>query len=128
MAQSYTFESPTDDDLILVSVQLDNSLTDFVLDTGASHTFVDFGVLIKEGYRKSDTGGIVPIETANGIILANLYTISQISALGITMTDFEVTSYLFDDPETTYQGVIGLDFFADKEFCINLIKSIITIK
>ena len=77
MAQSFPFERPTDDDLIIVSAQLDNSLSDFVLDTGASHTFVDFGVLIKEGYRKSDTKGIVPIETANGIILANLYVVSK---------------------------------------------------
>ena len=128
MAQSYTFERPTADDLIIVSAQLDNSLTDFILDTGASHTFVDFGVLIKEGYRKSDTQGVVPIETANGIILANLYIISKITALGITKTNFEVTSYLFDEPESNYKGVIGLDFLSEKEFCINLKKGIIVIK
>ncbi len=40
MAKSYTFERFTEDDLIIVSAQLDNSLVDFVLDTGASHTFV----------------------------------------------------------------------------------------
>ena len=58
MAQSFSFERPTDDDLIVISAQLNNSLVDFVLDTGASHTFVDFGVLIKEGYRKSDTKSV----------------------------------------------------------------------
>ena len=99
MAQSFPFERPTDDDLIIVSAQLDNSLADFVLDTGASHTFVDFGVLIKEGYRKSDTKGIVPIETANGIILANLYIVSKITALGISKTNFEVTSTCLTNPK-----------------------------
>ena len=128
MAKSYTFERPTEDDLIIVSAQLDNSLVDFVLDTGASHTFVDFGLLIKEGYRKSETKGIVPIETANGIILANTYTISKITALGIVKTNFEVTSYLFDEPESNFKGVIGLDFLTEKEFCINLKKGLITIK
>ena len=128
MAQSFPFERPTDDDLMIVSAQLDNSLADFVLDTGASHTFVDFGVLIKEGYRKSDTKGIVPIETANGIILANLYIVSEITALGITKTNFEVTSYLFDEPESNYKGVIGLDFLMEKEFCVNLKKGLITIR
>lgn len=128
MAKSYTFERPTQDDLIIVSAQLDNSLVDFVLDTGASHTFVDFGLLIKEGYRKSETKGIVPIETANGIILANTYIISKIMALGIVKTNFEVTSYLFDEPESNFKGVIGLDFLTEKEFCINLKKGLITIK
>jgi hypothetical protein len=87
MAQSYTFERPTDDDLIIVSAQLDN-----------------------------------------GIILANLYIVSQITSLGITKNDFEVTSYLFDEPETDYKGVIGLDFLMENEFCINLKRGLITIK
>jgi predicted aspartyl protease len=128
MAKSYTFERHTEDDLILVTAQLDNSLVDFVLDTGASHTFIDFGILIKEGYRKNDTKGIVPIETANGIIFADRYIVSKITALGITKTNFEVTSYLFDEPESDFKGVIGLDFLVDNEFCISLKKSVITIK
>jgi predicted aspartyl protease len=128
MAKSYTFERHTEDDLILVTAQLDNSLVDFVLDTGASHTFIDFGILIKEGYRKNDTKGIVPIETANGIIFADRYIVSKITALGITKTNFEVTSYLFDEPESDFKGVIGLDFLVENEFCISLKKSVITIK
>jgi predicted aspartyl protease len=128
MAKSYTFERHTEDDLILVTAQLDNSVVDFVLHTGASHTFIDFGILIKEGYRKNDTKGIVPIETANGIIFADRYIVSKITALGITKTNFEVTSYLFDEPESDFKGVIGLDFLVDNEFCISLKKSIITIK
>jgi predicted aspartyl protease len=128
MAKSYTFERHTEDDLILITAQLDNSVVDFVLDTGASHTFIDFGILIKEGYRKNDTKGIVPIETANGIIFADRYIVSKITALGITKTNFEVTSYLFDEPESDFKGVIGLDFLIDNEFCISLKKSLITIK
>ena len=128
MAKSYTFERHTEDDLILITAQLDNSVVDFVLDTGASHTFIDFGILIKEGYRKNDTKGIVPIETANGIIFADRYIVSKITALGITKTNFEVTSYLFDEPESDFKGVIGLDFLLDNEFCISLKKSLITIK
>ncbi len=128
MAETYSFERTTDDDLIVVSAQLGNSLVEFVLDTGASHTFIDFGILIKEGYRKSDSKGVIPVETANGIILANTYTLSNITALGITHKNFEVTSYLFDDPESNFTGVIGLDFLKEREFCINLKKNIITIK
>ena len=128
MAKSYTFERNSDDDLIIVAVKIGNSLAEFVLDTGASHTFIDFCLLIKEGYRKSDTKGVVPVETANGIILANTYILNDIIALGITQTNFEITSYLFDDPEGNYKGVIGLDFLAEKEFCINLKTNRITIR
>ena len=56
-----------------------------------------------------DTKGLVPVETANGIIYANRYEIQSLVCLGITRQNIEVTPYLFDDPES-YQGVVGLDF------------------
>lgn len=47
MAQIYPFTRDTEDDLIIVTAKVGNSVVDLVLDTGASHTFVSFGVLIK---------------------------------------------------------------------------------
>lgn len=127
MAQIYPFTRNTEDDLIIVTARLGNSLLDLVLDTGASHTFINFGVLIKEGYRLGDTKGLVPVETANGVIYANCYEIQSISCLGISQQNFEVTSYLFDDPES-YQGVLGLDFLKGTKFCIDLDGQEITIQ
>ena len=120
MAKIYHFTRETEDDLIIVTVRIGNSVLDLVLDTGASHTFINFGILIKEGYRVGDTKGLVPVETANGIIYANRYEITKVTGLGIIKENFEVTSYIFDDPETNYQGVIGLDFFENMKFCIDL--------
>lgn len=120
MAKIYHFTRETEDDLIVITARIGNSVLDLVLDTGASHTFINFGVLIKEGYRVGDTKGLIPIETANGIIYANRYEIAKIAGLGIVRENFEVTSYIFDDPETNYQGVIGLDFFEKIKFCIDL--------
>ena len=128
MAKSYSFERDTEDDLIIVQVQIRNSLVDLVLDTGASHTFIDFGILIKEGFRLNDTKGLVPVETANGIIIANRFDVQTINGLGIEKKNFEVTSYLFDDPVSDFKGVIGLDFLENTEICINFKKSLITIK
>ena len=127
MAQSYAFTRTTEDDLILVSARIGNSIVDLVLDSGASHTFIDFGILIKEGYRLGDTKGLVPVETANGIIHANRFDVALLAALGIQKQNFEVTSYLFDDPESTFRGVIGLDFLAGTKFCIDLVDCEITI-
>jgi predicted aspartyl protease len=120
MAKIYNFVRETEDDLIIITARIGNSVLDLVLDTGASHTFINFGVLVKEGYRVGDTKGLVPVETANGIIYANRYEVIKITALGIEKSNFEVTSYIFDDPETNYQGVLGLDFLAETKFCIDL--------
>jgi predicted aspartyl protease len=120
MDEGFSFDRKTVDDLILVSVRLGNTMVELVLDTGASHTFIDFGILVKEGYRMNDSKGIVPVETANGIILANLFEVHSLEALGLNKRNFEVTSYLFDDPEGSFKGVIGLDFLEGKEFCISL--------
>jgi predicted aspartyl protease len=128
MAQSYSFERETEDDLIVIPVKIGNSLVDLVVDTGASHTFIDFGILIKEGYRLNDTKGIIPVETANGILYANRFDVESISTFGILKENFEVTSYLFDDPESNFKGVIGLDFLGNNEICINLRENILTIK
>lgn len=128
MDEGFAFVRENADDLILVEAKIDNSIVELVLDTGASHTFVDFGILIKEGYRMADTKGLVPVETANGIILANTFDVGRMEALGIVKEDFEITSYLFDDPEGTFKGVVGLDFLDDKEVCIDLRKNRIKIR
>ena len=128
MAQSYTFERETEDDLIVISVIIGKSLVDLVVDTEAFHTFIDFGILIKEGYRLNDTKGVIAVETANGVIYANRFDINSINTLGIIKQNFEVTSYLFDDPESNFKGVIGLDFLGESEICINLKDNILTVR
>lgn len=128
MAQSYSFIRETEDDLIQITAIIGQTLSQIILDTGASHTFIDFGILIQEGYRLNDSLGLVTVETANGIIYANRFIIPTFKALGITKTNFEITSYLFDDPENNYKGVIGLDFLRDSEFCIDLKKQTIKIR
>jgi predicted aspartyl protease len=128
MAQSYSFERETEDDLIVIPVKIGNSLVDLVVDTGASHTFIDFGILIKEGYRLNNTKGIIAVETANGILYANRFDVESIDALGISKENFEVTSYIFDDPESNFKGVIGLDFLGNNEICINFKENILTVK
>jgi predicted aspartyl protease len=128
MAQSYTFARSSEDDLITFPVRIGNSIVDLVFDTGATHTFIDLGILIKEGYRIGDSKGLIPVETANGIIYANRFEVNKIATLGIVKENFEVTSYLFDDPESDFKGLIGLDFFENKEVCINFVENKLTIR
>jgi predicted aspartyl protease len=127
MVKSYPFRRTDPDDLIIVSAFVNEVTFPLVIDTGASHTVIDFGVLVDAGYRLGDTKGIVPIETANGIISANLFQVKKITALGIEKQNFEVCSYLLGQPEDDIKGVVGLDFFEDKKVCLDFKKSVITI-
>jgi predicted aspartyl protease len=127
MVKSYPFRRTDPDDLIIFSAFVNEVTFPLVIDTGASHTVIDFGVLVDAGYRLGDTKGIVPIETANGIISANLFQVKKITALGIEKQNFEVCSYLLGQPEDDIKGVVGLDFFEDKKVCLDFKKSVITI-
>jgi predicted aspartyl protease len=127
MVKSYPFRRTDADDLIIVGCYVNEVTFPLVVDTGASHTVIDFGVLVDAGYRLGDTKGIVPIETANGIISANLFNVKRITLLGIEKHDFEVCSYLLGQPEDEIKGVVGLDFFENKKICIDFKKSLITI-
>jgi predicted aspartyl protease len=127
MAKSYPFRRTDADDLIIVGCFINEVTFPLVVDTGASHTVIDFGVLVDAGYRLGDTKGIVPIETANGIISANLFIVRRIEVLGIEKQNFEVCSYLLGQPEDEIKGVVGLDFFDDIKICIDFRKNFITI-
>ena len=127
MAKVFSFTRVTDDDLIIIPGLIQNSLVEMVLDTGASHSFIDFGILVNEGYRLNDTLGLIPVETANGIIYANRFSVNTISTLDINKTNFEITSYLFEDPQSEFKSVIGLDFLSNLKFCIDLEKNEISI-
>ncbi|RZK34352.1 MAG: hypothetical protein EOO61_13755 [Hymenobacter sp.] len=127
MAASYSFERPDENSLIELTAELNDSSFSIILDTGATHTVIDFGVLIEEGYLLDDTKGLTFFETANGIKEANIFRVKQLSCLGITRTDFEISAYLLDDPQASAKGVIGLDFLAGFTICIDLNENKVTV-
>jgi hypothetical protein len=94
MVASSSFKRIDEDDLIVLDCKIGNVSAKIALDTGASHTVIDFGRLIEAGYRMGDTKGIVPIATANGIIGANLFLLKHFEVFGIVKQNFLVTSYL----------------------------------
>lgn len=128
MAESYSFDRPDEDSLIEFTAHLDGKSLTLVLDTGATHTVLDFGALIKEGYRLSDTRGLVFIETANGLITANKFLVKELRCLGVARQGFEVSAYLFEDPQENVKGVLGLDFLQGHELCIDFAADTVTLK
>ncbi len=70
------------------------------------------------------------IETASGVIDTQVFVLKEFSSLGITKRYFEVCAYDFFTYHflTDFDGVLGLDFFSDTQFCIDLKKGVITIQ
>lgn len=128
MAESYPFERTDENSLIELTAEMNDSSFAVILDTGATHTVIDFGVLIEEGYLLDDTKGLVFFETANGIKEANIFQVKQLTCLGITRANFEISAYLLDDPQASAKGVIGLDFLAGLEVCVNLRENNVIVK
>jgi predicted aspartyl protease len=127
---TYFFKRNSEDELIIVTILIDGR-HDFkmLLDTGASHTTIDSNALYMIDYNSKDIVGIADIETGNGIIEAEILEVSTLSSLGLTRKDFPVQVYDFlsHGVFSDYNGVLGLDFFKDTKFCIDMKKGTITL-
>ena len=127
---TFPFSREAAEGLIIVSVTIDRRVSlKMVLDTGATNTTIDSNALYLAGYALKDSIGLVEIETANGIIETELFSIDSFASLGIIQQEFSIQVYdflshgIFSD----YDGLLGLDFFGDCTFCVDLRKQIISI-
>jgi len=57
------------------------------------------------------------------------FDLEEFECLGITKTNFEVQVYDFLDHGITsdYDGVVGLDFFKEHKFCIDINKGEVSV-
>lgn len=120
----------TDNGLLTVNVVVNRKYKMIMaLDTGATHTTIDSNTLFLYGYNANDSTGTAAIETANGVVETEVFRLSEFASLGIVKKDFEVQVYdflshgIFSD----YNGLLGLDFFEGRKFCIDLAKNEIEI-
>lgn len=120
------FERKTPDDLIIVTSLIENKFElKLAIDTAATHTTLDSNMLYLAGYELKDSVGEVNIETSNGVITVELYTIKEFSSIGKILKNFEVQVYDFLSHGITsnYDGVLGLDFFKNSKFTIDLVNN-----
>ncbi len=126
----FSFDLYTDEDVIIVNASIEGKYKfRLALDTAATHTTIDSNVLYFSGYELKNSIGEKEIETANGIIVVELYNLGQLESLGIIKTNFEVQVYDFIAHGITsdYDGVIGLNFLREHKFCIDIAKKEISI-
>ena len=126
---TYYFELKTPDSLIDVACRLKDENFRFALDTGASHTVIDLAALIVAGYDLQDSIRTVQLETGNGSVEGYIFKVSEFTALGVARRNMEICSYDFfgNNVFAEIHGVLGLDFFINKKFCIDMAKFELTI-
>lgn len=127
----YKFERDIEGNVILVTVQLGGKHTfKMVLDTGASRTTIDSSALYIAGYKINDIVEISKIETANGIVEVEVFELDSLTALGNTKHNFPVQMYDFlaHGILSDYDGLLGLDFFENSMFCIDMNTNIINVE
>lgn len=126
----FKFEFESETDVIIVNATIQNKYKlRLALDTAATHSTIDSNILYFTGYELQNSKGKLEIETANGIIIVERFSIENFECLGILKDNFEIQVYDFlsHGIVSDYDGVVGLDFFKDNKFCIDLNKKEITI-
>ncbi|MCL2073246.1 MAG: aspartyl protease family protein [Marinilabiliaceae bacterium] len=120
---TYQFNRDPESGMILVTVWLDdeNELK-MALDTGATRTTFDFNALHLAEYPVKDITEKGAIETANGIIDVGVFKVDSLSAFGHTKRNMKVQVYDFlaHGILSDYEGVLGLDFFENTAFRIDM--------
>ena len=109
--------------MILVTVWLDVEYKfKMALDTGATRTTFDFNALHLAGYPIKNIIEKGAIETANGIIEVGIFEVDSLFAFGHSKRNIkvQVCDFLAHGILSDYEGVLGLDFFENTRFCIDM--------
>jgi hypothetical protein len=126
----FPIELNSDEDVILVNASIEGKFQfRLALDTAATHTTIDSNVLYFSGYELKNSIGEKEVETANGIIVVENYKVENLKCLDILKPTFEVQvfDFLAHGITSDYDGVIGLNFLREHKFCIDMLKSEISI-
>ena len=122
---------PNDEEIVVLEALIDgkNELL-LALDTAATHTTIDSNALHLFGFSLGKSKKRVEVETSNGIIITEIYTLSKLEVMGIVETNFDVQIYDFIAHGITsnYDGILGLDFLRKRKFCLDIPNGEITIQ
>jgi len=119
----YTFKREPISGLILVDILIDGIYKfKMMLDTGASFTTFDLNPLYFSMYPVGNVLETGTVETASGKMEVDIIEVGAISALGHTVRGMKVQMYDFFKHGiiSDYDGILGLDFFENTKFCIDM--------
>jgi predicted aspartyl protease len=100
---------------------------DFAVDTGATVSLIDTGVMSALGYRQQDSIRTTHTVTASKTETVYEYSLDNIMALGLIRRNFKVISRSLP-MGLGIDGLLGLNFFKHKELTIDFNLSEIRLK
>ena len=100
------------------------------IDTAASITTFDFNPLHMANYPTGNIIETTMVETANGMMEVDIIQTNVLSAFGHSVRGMKVQMYDFlkRGVISDYDGVLGLDFFENTEFTVNMKNQTIEVK
>jgi len=110
--------------IVPVSIKLDTIVFDFnfAIDTGASISLINMDVLHALGFQKEHAIRTIQTMTASRQETAYEFELSNIKAIGLIRRNFRVISRSLPSG-LGIDGLLGLNFFRNKELVINFKSS-----
>jgi len=115
--------------VVPVSIKIEDKIWifDFAVDTGASISLIDIDVMATIGYQKKDCIKTTQTVTASKIETVYEFKVDNMRSLGITRRNFNVIARSLPIG-LGIDGLLGLNFFKNKELTIDFKSSEIRIK
>ena len=88
------------------------------LDTGATGTLVNVGMLVALGYDPSLSIERKQVTTGSGVEYVPLVVVRQVAAVGITRSRLKVLAHTLP-PSAGVDGLLGLDFLRNRKLAID---------
>ena len=116
--------------LIIVPVEVwgptGSAVLRLALDTGATITVLSVAMLVALGYDPALSQARVQLTTGSGVEYAPRVTLSRIRGLDQERLDFPVLGHTLP-PSAGVDGLIGLDFFRDRNLAIDFRTGQVTV-
>jgi len=108
--------------LIVVTAELwgpsGSGVLQLALDTGATSTLVNVGMLVAIGYDPALIAERIQVTTGSGVEFAPRVVLQRVSALGQERLGFPVLGHTLP-PSASVDGLLGLDFFRGLELTVD---------
>jgi hypothetical protein len=116
--------------LIIVRARIEGpsgtAILRLALDTGATGTLINAGMLVSVGYDPAVAQERVQVTTGSAVEFAPLIRANKLVALGHEHTDFAVLCHTLP-PSANVDGLLGLDFFRGQNLNIDFRSGQVTL-